>query len=213
MRGTPFRRIAVLAGVVASLAFGAAPTSQAWGGGCAADKALDTAISTAQARHELSPAQAARARCQPSLMSAPAHTTETTSSQVVSPSAVPKTATPIGPVAAPNYGTTVACTDSTKLIRSTNVFGMTLIWHATDTFWCWDRNFIITGGSSAQRDDSPGFCWGFDGETTPSSTGGTGWSFWDVTRGGKFSCHASVLAVFHRNLYASLNMSGGGYHY
>lgn len=213
MRGTPFRRIAVLAGVVAGLTFGAIPASQASAGGCAVGKALDAAISTAQAKHELSPGQASRARCQPSLMSAPARTTETTSSSVVPPSAVPKTAQPIGPVAVPNYGTTVACTDSTKLIRSTNVFGMTLIWHATDTFWCWDRNFTITGGSSAQRDDSPGFCWGFDGETTPAYSGGTGWGFWDVTRGGRFSCHASVLAVFHRNLYASLNMSGGGYHY
>ncbi len=64
--------------------------------------------------------------------------------------------------------------------------------------------------AARHRDDSPGFCWGYDGETTPYYSGGKGWGFWDITRGGRFSCHASTLAVFHRNLYGELNMSGGG---
>lgn len=214
MRGKPFRRVTVLAGVVASIGLSAAPAQQAWGRGCSTDRALNAAISTAESRHQLTAVQAGMARCQPSLLSAPAATVESTSTRVVQPSAVPKTAHPMAsPMLAAAYGPTVACTDATKLVRSTNVFGMTLIWHATDTWWCWDRNFTITAGSWSQRDDTPGFCWGFDGETTPSYSGGTGWGFWDVTRGGRFSCHASVLAVFHRNLYASMSMSGGGYHY
>lgn len=167
---------------------------------CVGCSRLAAAVSAAVAKHQITPTQGASARCKPALMMVVASTTTTTTTAAV----------PHAMIAAATLGTTVACTSATKFIRSTNALGMTLIWHATDGTWCWDRNFTITGGSWGQRDDSTGFCWGYDGETTPYYSGGTGWGFWDITRGGRFSCHASILAVFHRNLYGGLSMSGGG---
>lgn len=106
-------------------------------------------------------------------------------------------------------GSPVACRSVAKRTSSFNAVGMILIWHQTNVDWCWDSNFIITGGSSYATYDTPGWCWGYNGDAGYGSSGGSGYGYWSVSRGSNFSCAAGNLG-FHRTLWATVNARGGG---
>ena len=110
---------------------------------------------------------------------------------------------------ASTVGPAVACRDVNRTAYAKNVLGQTLFWFRLYTSWCWDRQFLITWGTSHVSEDNVFFCWGYDGEAPGWAVGGVGYDYWTRYRAGKFSCGFGILTQ-HKTLGETIRMQGGG---